>query len=290
MCEFCHKHGDGKKWYLQAKNYSVDLLRDAERKMFHGRICRVVRERGGAPAGAVREAAPRPAPRAVVHHAADRAADEEDSLRADRAVEDLAAIFDIANSIVRIPCVCRKAMLGKSPAYCMAISTIPVLYDPIKKAFMTAGKDAPLFSGPEVSSVEKLTKESAVALLRDFEKDGLVHSVWTFKTPFIGGICNCDRSGCMAMRAFEAGINVFFRAEYIAEVNKDLCKGCRTCVKQCQLRRCTSTPRTGRCSLPRRNVSDAGSAGRCARITRSPCRRGRRGSRPSRNNVTGAIS
>ena len=36
------------------------------------------------------------------------------------------------------------------------------------------------------------------------------------------------------MRAFEGGVNCFFRAEYIAEVNKDLCKGCRTCVKQCQ--------------------------------------------------------
>ena len=34
MCEFCHKHGDGKKWYLQAKNCSMDLLRDVERKKF----------------------------------------------------------------------------------------------------------------------------------------------------------------------------------------------------------------------------------------------------------------
>ena len=26
MCEFCIKHGEGKKWYLQAKNYAEDLL------------------------------------------------------------------------------------------------------------------------------------------------------------------------------------------------------------------------------------------------------------------------
>jgi len=26
MCEFCTEHGEGKKWYLQAKNYSAELL------------------------------------------------------------------------------------------------------------------------------------------------------------------------------------------------------------------------------------------------------------------------
>ncbi len=34
MCEFCHKHGEGKKWYLQAKNYSDDLLSDLRRRKF----------------------------------------------------------------------------------------------------------------------------------------------------------------------------------------------------------------------------------------------------------------
>ena len=32
MCEFCHQHGDGKKWYLKAENYSEDLLNDLERR------------------------------------------------------------------------------------------------------------------------------------------------------------------------------------------------------------------------------------------------------------------
>ena len=34
MCEFCQKHGEGKKWYLNVKNYSHDLLRDMDRKNF----------------------------------------------------------------------------------------------------------------------------------------------------------------------------------------------------------------------------------------------------------------
>ena len=34
MCEFCLKHGEGKKWYLEAKNYSDDLLSDLRRRRF----------------------------------------------------------------------------------------------------------------------------------------------------------------------------------------------------------------------------------------------------------------
>jgi hypothetical protein len=34
MCEFCVKHGEGEKWYLQAKNYSDDLLSDIHRRRF----------------------------------------------------------------------------------------------------------------------------------------------------------------------------------------------------------------------------------------------------------------
>ena len=28
MCEFCTKHGEGKKWYLQMRNYAVELLHE----------------------------------------------------------------------------------------------------------------------------------------------------------------------------------------------------------------------------------------------------------------------
>jgi hypothetical protein len=34
VCEFCTKHGEGQKWYLQAQNYSEDLLSDLRRRDF----------------------------------------------------------------------------------------------------------------------------------------------------------------------------------------------------------------------------------------------------------------
>lgn len=28
MCEFCTEHGEGKKWYLEMKNYADELLHE----------------------------------------------------------------------------------------------------------------------------------------------------------------------------------------------------------------------------------------------------------------------
>ena len=58
MCEFCIKHGEGKKWYLQAKNYAEDLLSDLRRRNFiigffgHPEHVRDDRVSGAAAAGA----------------------------------------------------------------------------------------------------------------------------------------------------------------------------------------------------------------------------------------------
>ena len=34
MCDFRHQHGEGRKWYLNARNYAEDLLSDARRRRF----------------------------------------------------------------------------------------------------------------------------------------------------------------------------------------------------------------------------------------------------------------
>jgi len=34
MCEFCVRHGDGKRWYLNAANYAEELLHDLRREKY----------------------------------------------------------------------------------------------------------------------------------------------------------------------------------------------------------------------------------------------------------------
>jgi hypothetical protein len=40
MCEFCLKHGEGEKWYLQAKNCSDGLLSDVLRNNLMTKVTR----------------------------------------------------------------------------------------------------------------------------------------------------------------------------------------------------------------------------------------------------------
>ena len=63
------------------------------------------------------------------------------------------------------------------------------------------GISADYLMGPDTAGLEVLSKEEALEHFRQYEREGLCHTVWTFITPFIGGICNCDRSDCGAMRA-----------------------------------------------------------------------------------------
>lgn len=65
------------------------------------------------------------------------------------------------------------------------------------------------------------------------ELNGMVHSVWTHGTPFIGGICSCDDTGCLGMKMYREATQVFFRGEYVAEIDKNECIGCRKCVEIC---------------------------------------------------------
>jgi heterodisulfide reductase subunit A-like polyferredoxin len=74
-----------------------------------------------------------------------------------------------------------------------------------------------------------------VSAFHAHEQEGLCHTVWTFRAPFIIGFCNCDRADCLAMHATVThDVPVMFRAEYVATVDEDACIGCRECMRLCQ--------------------------------------------------------
>lgn len=231
MCEFCHKHGEGKKWYLQAKNYSEDLLSDLRRRKFiadffskpedlaesMGKLEKLSR----APAFVKGVLAPYISGRQKKIHFGQVLP-----------IEDIERIFGFVSSVIRTACLCRQENLGTEQRYCYGISMAPQGGE-FRKIIEEI--DASYLTGPDTAGLETLTKEEALDSFREHEKEGLCHSVWTFITPFIGGICNCDRSDCYAMRATVTyGIPIMFRAEYVAEVNPELCNGCRQCMRVCQ--------------------------------------------------------
>lgn len=231
MCEFCMQHGEGKKWYLDAKNYGEDLLSDAKAK----KLQHLFKEM--APAGTdIRtqmdelDKAP-----SVIRRLLRRRIVR--SMKKNHygqiiPIEDVERIFGFVNSIVRTSCICRYLTLKEEKRYCYGISLGP-----------NSGKLSTIFKelgggfddGPDPKGTEVVSKEEALASFREHEKEGLCHSVWTFATPFIGGICNCDRPDCMAMQMTVVhNTPTMFRAEYVAETTSDACDGCRQCMRVCQ--------------------------------------------------------
>lgn len=231
MCEFCHKHGEGKKWYLEARNYSEDLMGDLGRRReilveFFSRpekLLKGVRLLEGlsqAP-GLVRTAARKTVVRRQKKHHYGQVVP----------LEDVARIFDLSTSITRVACICRQATVGSEQRYCYAVSLLPP-----EENFLKIIREADLayLTGPDVKGMETLTRKEALDAFRHHEDEGLCHTVWTFETPFIGGLCNCDRSDCLAMRSmFRARTPLFFKAEYVARTDAALCNGCRRCLSLC---------------------------------------------------------
>lgn len=230
MCEFCTRHGEGKKWYLQAKNYGEDLANDLRRKRFVDHFFNEMMKGGhGDPQQGLENLRQAPAIfQGFVRGLVSRRLKREHFGQV-VPLEDVEKVLDICSGIVRLPCVCRRLMRGRDARYCLGVSINPHQF------FFDGVVSKDYWSGPDGVGLERLTRAEAVTLVRDFEKEGLSHSVWAFVVPFIGGICNCDRSDCYAMRyTLREQVKVMFRGEYVAEVDPERCVGCRACMRQCQ--------------------------------------------------------
>ena len=231
MCEFCTEHSEGKKWYLEMKNYSAELLnakltgRELALAGTETRLEWVKRFwRGFVLPATGLKVEPEEWESQVAATSPDEALANLKQVHFGQVIpmKDVEAVLDLGTSITRIPCGCRYLLTGQTNArYCFGL-----------------GMDQWNVMGeyPEArASLEILDREEAKRIIRKYDEDGLVHSVWTGMTPFVVGLCNCDRD-CGAYRFYieRSGRPSFFRAEYICQVDKDLCTGCKSCMKQCQ--------------------------------------------------------
>ncbi len=230
MCQFCHQHGEGKKWYLNAANYSGELLNDLKRRRY---IEEFFRHPEGIAAGAKRlediDRLPgiiknliRPAlsTRQKAHHFGQVLP-----------LEDVAEVLSMTTSVVRLACICRYSTTKKEARFCYGLSLAP---GGGKILEILSELDDTFLNGPETSGFEVLAPADALAAIKKHEDDGLCHTVWTFQTPFIGGICNCDRADCQALNiSLNLSTKVLFRAEYVARIDETSCSGCRECLTVC---------------------------------------------------------
>ncbi|MCU0371513.1 MAG: 4Fe-4S binding protein [Bacteroidales bacterium] len=227
MCEFCTQHGEGRTWYLNAKNYAAELSAELDRKNFISHFYRDVIEKGNRQVTFLEK----PIMKRIGIPAAVKKQLISDNKKVHFGqvvpIEDVEKIIDMATSVTRVACGCRWAKEKKESRLCYGLT----MGMPEWHSYL----DMDYFGSPEVSHQEYLSKEEAIKSIRETDKKGYVHSVWTFGTPFIGALCNCESEYCLAMRT-TVGLNMpaMFRAEYVARTVYDNCNGCKACVEKCQ--------------------------------------------------------
>ena len=186
MCEYCLKHGKGKKWYHNMEDFSNKLLEDRERDEFvrgHAKmhatksISYIVPSTlpllkyslglGIYSAGSYIPFLKEPAIQKInklsekYHFGQIVTSDEANG------------ILEAAHNITLIDCGCRKTQGKKDLRYCIAFGAFSDYCERVPK-----------------SEVEGLDCDRALFLIEKFEKENLFHAVYTYKPPFIGVLCN----------------------------------------------------------------------------------------------------
>ena len=220
MCEFCISHGEGKKWYKNMTNYTRELFlqvsTDKKLKKYLSNFGQSMKD------GLARsEKWQKRMPHIysfliypwITHH------QKKTHFGQVVPIEDVEYILDGVSSVVRLPCICRKINSGVEARVCYGV-----------------GMDATqiLKDIPDFKEFDRITAAEAKKEMRHLDREGLSHSVWTFQTPFIGAVCNCDQN-CMAyLIQYQKNLaKVMWKGEYVASIEQDRCKGCCQCLKRC---------------------------------------------------------
>lgn len=262
MCRFCVEHGEGERWYLQASNYAYDLESDARRREYMIGFVQGFSAMRENAIGWMERLDKLPAPVSRLGKSVVSRRMQEHHFGQPVPIEECERILALATSITAIPCICRMHEPGKrADEVCILVTTQPI--EPyLQKGFESYA------DGPDLDDFHTMTAEQAMELLRDCERQGLMHSIWTFKTPFAAAICNCDlESGCMAMRMTQGyDMKLMWRGEWVARLDGERCTSCGACAKRCPFS-AIDAPRGRQVSLHAEKCWGCG-------VCRSACREG----------------
>ena len=123
-----------------------------------------------------------------------------------------------------LDCICRvqKRLIGQGCSHsvnnCMVISSRAGAFKSSKE-------------------IRSLTKEEALEILVQADKEGLVHSTRNVRDG-VDYICNCCSCSCSVLRglAVYGSPHAVDRSHFFAVVDEDLCTGCEICVDRCHFK------------------------------------------------------
>ena len=123
-------------------------------------------------------------------------------------------------------CFCRnhKDLLGE-----------PCKQTELRENCFTFGKSAKYVS--EQGFARLVSKEEALKIMKQSEKDGLVHKAFHPHSDIQRmetSVCNCCKCCCGTLDWWRGGMTAMINStNYMSSVNDDLCSGCGICVEKC---------------------------------------------------------
>ena len=136
--------------------------------------------------------------------------------------EKASTYLDKAKSWGVLNCICRvqKRLIGEGCDHtvenCLVFSPKPGAFD-------------------RNEDIKALTRDQALDILTEANREGLVHSVNNAQTE-VYYVCNCCTCSCGVLRGMvEYGSeNSIARSDFYATVSEDECTGCEACIERCQ--------------------------------------------------------
>ncbi len=254
MCEFCAKHGQGNRWYLNPENFSEKMLEDPRRVKTLEKVAGWGIDYYIDFTSRMTQLANLPVIGKAVKSIVNRMAPNEHGGQV-VSLEDSLQLLEYARDFVLLPCGCRRLVGHHEDMVCLN-------FGPIKEFQKRFLPDGPM---------EEVTLEEAKDLVSRSDERGHFHQVLYAKVPFPICICNCDARYCTSLKQRRAN-NVeaaIFKGHEVCVVDRDLCRFCEEplCVSRCAFGALHYDPEAGQVHA---HAAECFGCGLC----RSACARG----------------
>ncbi len=239
MCEWCYKHGGGKKWYLNSRNYLLETAMEVDaheyiyelwknfEKVYLKKVFGISTKGPGYKFSI-------PIIGRAIHwyinswFRKERPLKGRNPLRAEGhpgqvvPLEDAKKILELADPILRVHCACRWMTRGVKDQCCLAFGALAEMVPRLPRYIPEGG-------------VEPMDTAEAQSFIEKMQDQGRVNTVWFGPIPYIAALCSCELPECAATRVRTAyNLMSLYKGEYVAKVNPAKCEGCRACTSRCQ--------------------------------------------------------
>lgn len=240
MCDWCTKHGDGKKWYMNSKNYFADVISDEEdmkgylEEQWMNFEQVFIRKIMGFSSKNLGYKLKMPIIGRLLRWKAENMIHSEkegrNPVRADGHFGQVIPLEDgqaILSELAQDPlicnyCMCRWMQRGEKERVCINFGALSGIIEKMPRFI------------PKEGTV-RIDREEAMDILEKNNKKGYIASVWFQPVPYINAICSCESPECGGLTLRNNfGLDAVYKAEYIIDLDQDKCQGCKQCVSLCQ--------------------------------------------------------